>query len=95
MKREKLKREATKLALLQTQDPERAKEKLERMDSARVDERMSLKHRKSKWAAKLQQRAKTDRSVSADKPHTNYTSDLFVFCYLKICSRCIEYWEES
>ncbi|KAF6208541.1 hypothetical protein GE061_016999, partial [Apolygus lucorum] len=61
LKREKIKKELKEFELLQKTDPEAALAKLERVEKARAEERISLRHKNTgKWARGLAVRAKYD-----------------------------------
>lgn len=63
MRRERLKKQKAELEQLQKTDPEAALEKLEELERARVQERMTLRHKTSKWAHLQSFRATKDKSV--------------------------------
>ncbi|XP_014244568.1 U3 small nucleolar RNA-associated protein 14 homolog A [Cimex lectularius] len=66
LKREKMKKELKEFELLQKTNPEAALEKLERIERARAEERMSLRHRNTgKWARSRAIRAKYDTEARA------------------------------
>lgn len=65
LKKDRLKQQAARLEQLQKDDPEKALEKLKEFDDIRIEERMTQKHKKSKWAKSLQLRAKTDKNALA------------------------------
>lgn len=65
MAREKIKKQLKEFELLQKSNPEEALRKLEEIEKARVEERMSLRHKGTgKWAKSKQVRAKYDKDVS-------------------------------
>ena len=49
---------------LQKTDPEAALERLEELERVRIEERMSLRHKTSKWAQLQGLRATRDKNVS-------------------------------
>jgi U3 small nucleolar RNA-associated protein 14 len=62
LRREKIRKQLKEFEELQEKDPEAAMLKLEELDKARVQERMSLKHRNtSKWAKMQSARAKYNK----------------------------------
>lgn len=62
LRREKIKKQMKEFEELKKSNPEAAMEKLEELEKARVNERMSLKHRNTtKWAKMHAARAKYDR----------------------------------
>lgn len=64
MKKEKIKQELKDFEQLQKTDPEAALEKLEQIERARAEERISLRHRNTgKWARSKAIRAKYDTEV--------------------------------
>uniref|UniRef100_A0A6A7FTD2 U3 small nucleolar RNA-associated protein 14 homolog A-like n=1 Tax=Hirondellea gigas TaxID=1518452 RepID=A0A6A7FTD2_9CRUS len=65
LKKDRLRKEASNLEQLGKTEPGRALDKLQKLDEIRIEERMTLKHKKSKWAANLQLRAKTDKTALA------------------------------
>jgi len=66
-RREKIRKQLKEFEELQKTDPEAALVKLEELDRARVEERMSLKHRNtSKWAKAQVVRAKYNRESRAE-----------------------------
>lgn len=65
-RREKVKQQLKEFEYLQQNDPEAALAKLEEIEKARAEERMSLRHKSTgKWAQSKQIRAKYDREVSS------------------------------
>ncbi|XP_018024795.1 U3 small nucleolar RNA-associated protein 14 homolog A [Hyalella azteca] len=65
LKKDRLKKQAAELENLKKVDPNKALEKLQELEEIRIEERMSLKHKKSKWATQLQRRANTDKDALA------------------------------
>ncbi|XP_063878918.1 U3 small nucleolar RNA-associated protein 14 homolog A-like [Scylla paramamosain] len=65
LRREKLRKQKTKLEELQKTDPEAALECLQELELARIQERMSLRHKTSKWAHLQGFRANRDKTVMA------------------------------
>uniref|UniRef100_A0A146MGL4 U3 small nucleolar RNA-associated protein 14 A n=1 Tax=Lygus hesperus TaxID=30085 RepID=A0A146MGL4_LYGHE len=66
LKRDRIKKELKEFELLQKTDPEAALAKLERVEKARAEERISLRHRNTgKWAKGLALRAKYDTEARA------------------------------
>ncbi|KAF2361292.1 Small-subunit processome Utp14 [Trinorchestia longiramus] len=63
LKKDRLKQQAAELENLKKTDPSKAVEKLQELEDIRIEERMSLKHKKSKWAAQVQRRANTDKEL--------------------------------
>lgn len=64
-RREKIKKQLQEFELLQKTDPEAALLKLEEIEKARAEERISLRHKGTgKWARNKQIRAKYDNEVS-------------------------------
>lgn len=64
-RREKMKQQLKEFEQLQQSNPEEALKKLEEIEKARAEERMSLRHRSTgKWAKNKQIRAKYDKDVS-------------------------------
>ena len=62
LRREKIKKQMREFEELQKTNPEAAMEKLQELDKARIQERMSLKHRNTtKWAKMQAARAKYNR----------------------------------
>lgn len=67
MKRERIKKELKEFELLQKTDPEAALAKMETIERARAEERISLRHRNTgKWARGLAIRSKYDAEVSRE-----------------------------
>ena len=62
LRREKLRKQKAEIETLTKDDPEAALEKLKELDYIRVKERMSLRHRKSKWAHLQGLRVKHDKT---------------------------------
>uniref|UniRef100_A0A0P4WQM7 Uncharacterized protein n=1 Tax=Scylla olivacea TaxID=85551 RepID=A0A0P4WQM7_SCYOL len=65
LRREKLRKQKAKLEELQKTDPEAALECLQELELARIQERMSLRHKTSKWAHLQGFRANRDKTVMA------------------------------
>ncbi|XP_071541684.1 U3 small nucleolar RNA-associated protein 14 homolog A [Panulirus ornatus] len=65
LRREKLRKQKAELEQLQKTDPEAALEKLKELDLVRVQERMTLRHKKSKWAHLQSFRANKDKNAMA------------------------------
>ncbi|KAK8729181.1 hypothetical protein OTU49_008667 [Cherax quadricarinatus] len=65
LRRERLRKQKLELEQLQKTDPEAALEKLEELERARVEERMSLRHKTSKWAHLQGFRANKDENAMA------------------------------
>ncbi|XP_045613433.1 U3 small nucleolar RNA-associated protein 14 homolog A [Procambarus clarkii] len=65
LRRERLKKQKAELEQLEKTDPEAVLEKLEELERARVEERMSLRHKKSKWAHLQGFRATKDENAMA------------------------------
>lgn len=64
-RREKIKQQMKEFEVLQKTDPEAALKKLEEIEKARAEERMSLRHKSTgQWARSKQVRAKYDKEVS-------------------------------
>lgn len=64
LKRDRIRNELKEFELLQKTDPEAALAKLEKVERARAEERISLRHRNTgKWAKGLAIRAKYDVEV--------------------------------
>lgn len=64
-KREKMKQQIKEFELLQKTNPEEALKKLDEIEKARAEERVSLRHRSTgQWARNKQVRAKYDKEVS-------------------------------
>lgn len=64
-RREKIKKQLEEFELLQKTNPEAALEKLDEIEKARAEERISLRHKSTgKWARSKQIRAKYDKEVS-------------------------------
>ena len=59
-----MRKQKAEIEALTKSDPELAMEKLKELDDIRIQERMSLRHRKSKWAHLQGLRAMHDKSVS-------------------------------
>lgn len=64
LRREKLRKQRKDVEELQKKDPEAALEILKELELARIEERMSLRHKKSKWAQFQGTRATRDSQVS-------------------------------
>lgn len=65
LRHEKIKQQLKEFEQLQKTNPEEALKKLEHIERARVEERMSLRHKGTgKWAKNKQVRAKYDKDVS-------------------------------
>lgn len=74
-KREKIKKQMLEFERLQKENPEEALKKLEEIEKARAEERMSLRHKGTgQWARSKQVRAKFDKEVS-----------VFSYFYLNRC----------
>ncbi|KAG0720966.1 U3 small nucleolar RNA-associated protein 14 A [Chionoecetes opilio] len=65
LRRERLKKQKAELEELHKTDPEAALDGLQQLERARIEERMSLRHKTSKWAHLQGLRATTDKSVMA------------------------------
>lgn len=64
-RKEKIKKALKEFEELQKTDPEAALEKLEQLDRARAEERMTLRHKSTgQWAKSKQVRAKYDKEVT-------------------------------
>ncbi|XP_068225156.1 U3 small nucleolar RNA-associated protein 14 homolog A [Palaemon carinicauda] len=77
LRKDKLKQERAQLEELQKSNPEAALEKLEELERARVHERMTLRHKKSKWAQLQGLRVGRDETARAAlKENLNMHQDL-------------------
>lgn len=64
LRRERLRKQRAELEELQKTDSEAALERLRELEQVRIEERMSLRHKTSKWAHLQGFRATKDKAVS-------------------------------